>query len=190
MSRKCAFVLLIVLAGCERATPYEQLLETELARADTVQALFLNYTLGMSRQAFYDSSWALNRRGLVMQGPRNQNVQYKLPDALPYPATMLYYPDFSNDSIARMRVRFYYDHWAPWNTRLSSDSLILDVRALMVQWYGGAFMTRTITDSFNQTSHQFVSIHANREVLIGRHSDQEVFVHITDLRNPPIEPGP
>ena len=190
MSRSISIAVVVLVAGCQQTTPYQRMLETELARTDTLRELFLNYSLGMSRQAFYDSSWALNRRGLVMQGPANQNVQYKLGDQLPYPASMLFYPDFADDQIARMRVRFLYDHWAPWNTRLTSDSLLMDVKGLMTAWYGAQFVTRTVTDQLNQPSRQFVSIQANREILIGRHSDQEVFVNITDLRNPPSLPAP
>ncbi|MDE2957670.1 MAG: hypothetical protein OXU68_11780 [Bacteroidota bacterium] len=185
MNLRCTAALLILAAGCQPVSPYEQMRRTELARADTVRELFLNYTLGMSQQAFYDSSWALNRRGLVMQGPRNQNVQYKPADLLPFPATMLFYPDFTSGRMARMRILFQYDHWAPWNTRLSSDSLLLDVTQLMTQWYGGEFLAQTLTDAFNRPAQQFVSIRANREIRIGLKSDQEVFVHITDLRNPP-----
>ena len=190
MNHRCAAVLLLLAAGCEPSSPYEQMRKTQLARPDTVGGLFLNYTLGMSRQAFYDSSWALNRRGLVMQGPRNMNVRYKPADLLPYPATMLFYPDFAADRIARMRILFQYDHWAPWNTRLSSDSLLLDVWHLMTEWYGGEFLAQTVTDPFNRPAQQFVSIQANREIRMGLKSDQEVFVHITDLRNPPITGQP
>ena len=190
MSRSISIAVVVLVAGCQQTTPYQRMLETELARTDTLRELFLNYSLGMSRQAFYDSSWALNRRGLVIQGPANQNVQYKLGDQLPYPASMLFYPDFADDQIARMRVRFLYDHWAPWNTRLTSDSLLMDVKGLMTAWYGAEFVTRTVTDQLNQPSRQFVSIQANREILIGLHSDQEVFVTITDLRNPPSVSAP
>lgn len=190
MNLRYAVVPLVLVAGCQPTSPYEQMLKTQLARTDTLEELFLNYTLGMSLQAFYDSSWALNRRGLVMQGPRNQNVQYKPTGLLPYPATMLFYPDFAGNRIARMRVLFSYDHWAPWNSRLSADSLQLDVIRLMTEWYGGEFLTQTVTDSFNQPAKQLVSIQANREVRIGLQSDQEVFVHITDLRNPPAVPEP
>ena len=117
MSSNLRYTLIILLAsmmlGCEQTLSYDSLRERELARPDTLRELFLAYELGMSRQAFYDSSWALNRAGIVMQGPQNQNVQYLLPNTLPYPATMLFYPDFQDDKVFQMRVRFSYDHWGP-----------------------------------------------------------------------------
>ena len=185
MNPNIALLLGLLLIGCQRSNSYEQMRQRELAKGDSLQALFLNYELGMTRQAFYDSSWALNRRGMVKQGPRNQNVQYPLPDALPYPATMLFYPDFAGDRIARMRVLFLYDQWAPWTSRLASDSLALDVKALMETWYGGQYLVQDVPKGFNETSKQFVSIQSNREIRIGVLSDREVFVHVTDLRNPP-----
>ncbi len=176
--------LLVALAlACERASPYERMRTRELAREDTVRALFLNYELGMTQQAFYDSSWALNRRGLVMQGPQNQNVQYRLPRTLPFPATMLFYPDFKDGKVVQMRVRFGYDHWAPWNRRLQSDSLLFDVMDLLIRWYGSReFVERTIVSPPAESTTEFVTIDANRQIALGRFSDQEVYTVITDLR--------
>jgi hypothetical protein len=136
----------------------------------------------MSRQAFYDSSWALNRRGLVMQGPQNENVLYKISDALPYEAAMLYYPDFRDDRVVQMRANFQYDAWAPWNRRHWSDSLLLDIRQLMETWYGEGFMIREIPVPLKGFTHEFVKIDANRQITIRRASDSDVLVLITDLR--------
>ena len=180
--------LLVMLAlGCERASPYERMRTKELARGDTLQELFLSYQLGMTQQAFYDSSWALNARGLVMQGPRNQNVQYKLPEALPFPATMLFYPDFENGRVVQMRIRFGYDHWAPWNRRLQSDILLLDVKDLMMQWYNPPeFVERTVVTRNEEFNREFVTVDANRQITLGRFSDQEVYAIITALHAVPV----
>ena len=176
------FLVLLLLAACERTPSHEAIVARELARPDTVREIFLNYELGMSRQAFYDSSWALNRRGLVTHGPQNQNVLYKLSDALPYEATMLYYPDFKDDRVVQMRARFQYDAWAPWNRRLWSDSLLLDVRQLMEAWYDKGFITQEVSIPLNGLTHEFVKIDANRQITIRRASDSDVLVMITDLR--------
>lgn len=176
------FLGLLLLVACERTPSHEAIVARELARPDTIREIFLNYELGMLRQAFYDSSWALNRRGLVRQGPQNQNVLYEIPDALPYKATMLYYPDFKDDRIVQMRTRFQYDAWAPWNRRLWSDSLLLDVRQLMETWYGEGFITREIPIPLHGLTREFVKNDANRQITIRRDTDSEVLVLITDLR--------
>ncbi len=175
--------LTLVITGCYSQTDdYETILARELARPDTIRTLFFGYELGMSREAFFDSSWAMNRRGLVSQGPNNRNVQYKLPDQLPHEATMLYYPDFANDRIRQMRVRFSYDGWAPWNRHLWADSLMFDVRELMERWYGEGFLTYQVSDPVIGTASEFVKIDANRQITIRRDSDREVLVTIADMR--------
>lgn len=176
------FLGLLLLAACERTPSLEAIAARELARPDTIREIFLNYELGMLRQAFYDSSWALNRRGLVRQGPQNQNVLYKIPDALPYEATMLYYPEFKDDRVVQMRARFQYDAWAPWNRRLWSDSLLLDIRQLMESWYGEGFIIQEVPVPLNGLTREFVKIDANRQITIRLDSDSDVLVLITDLR--------
>ena len=176
------YLLPLILAGCNPSSEYEAMLRREMARTDTVRTLFFNYELGMSRQAFYDSSWALNRKGMVVHGPNNQNVQYDLPDQLPHEATMLYYPDFKNEQIYQMRILFSYKGWAPWNRHLWSDSLIFEIRKLMETWYGDGFIAQEIPHPIMAPLPEFVKIDANRKIAVHRYSDREVQVKITDLR--------
>ena len=170
-----------LVMGCDRRSAYDRIVAREPATGVRNDTLFLSYALGMTKQAFYDSSWALNRRGLVMQGPQNQNVQYKLPDALPYPATMLFYPDFHADRIYQMRVRFGYDAWAPWAQRLFSDSLQLDVVALLERWYGKGFFEHGAAGTALAPRRPFVKVDGNRHILVVKYSDREVLATITDL---------
>ncbi|MCY4000140.1 MAG: hypothetical protein OXF06_00805 [Bacteroidetes bacterium] len=174
-----------MVAACQQTSEYQQMVERESLRTDTVNTLFLNYELGMSRQAFFDSSWALNRRGLVSHGPNNRNVQLKLPDEFHHESTMLYYPDFVDDLVAQMRVRFSYDGWAPWNRHLWADSLIFDVHDLMEDWYGSGFILQERSTPTMDTTPEFIKIDANRHITIQRDSDREVLVKITDIRAMP-----
>ncbi len=174
-----------IIAGCTEPSEFESMRAREMARTDTIQTIFFNYELGMSRQAFYDSSWALNARGMVVHGPNNRNIQYKLPDQLSHQATMLFYPDFNHDRVSQMRVLFSYDGWAPWNRHLWSDSLIYDVRDLMESWYGGGFLTQQVSIPLIGTSKEYIKIDANRQITIQRDSDREVLVYITDLHSLP-----
>lgn len=173
----------LFLAACKQSSEYQQMFEREIARPDTIRTLFFNYELGMSRQAFYDSSWALNRRGLVTHGPSNMNVEYKLSEEFPHKATMLYYPDFGDGRITQMRIQFSYDAWAPWNRHLWADSLIFEVQRLMESWYGKGFITQPVNIPLIGPSVEFVKIDANRQIAIQRDSDREVLVKITDLRS-------
>ena len=171
----------MLAAACDNRSPYEQLVDRELASGIRNDSLFLGYALGMSKDAFYEHSWALNRQGRVMQGPENQTIQYDLPDALPYPAKMYFYPDFHKDSVMRMRIRFIYDGWAPWTKRLSSDSLKLDVVALLESWYGDGFFQHGKTDRPFWHKEEFVKVDGNRRIVVAPYSDHEVRAIVTDM---------
>jgi len=188
---RCIYIsifVIIFIAACNDASPYQKMLTRESLRSDTVRTLFFNYELGMPRQAFYDSSRALNQRGLVTHGPSNMFVQFKVPDAFPFEATMLYYPDFVDDHVAQMRIRFSYDSWAPWNQHLWSDSLIFEVHDLMEHWFGPKFIVQHELIPTIGIRPNFVKIDANRQITIERASDREVLVKISDLNQlPPLK---
>lgn len=182
-SRWCIVLVcaLLCVGGCSKQSDYDRLVERELATGVVHNELFLGYELGMPRQAFYDHSWDLNRQGLVMQGPQNQTVQYEMEDDLPHSAKMFFYPDFQDDKIYRMRVRFLYDGWAPWNREMSSDSLQLDVVDLFEEWYGDGFVEfGRSQESFGQNI-QYVKVDGNRRIVVARHSGSEVMAVFTDL---------
>jgi len=173
-------ILLIIplIAGCEEKSQYERLVETELAKNVRHDSLFMGYSLGMARQEFYDHSWALNRKELVMQGPQNQTVEYELDDnELPFDALMNFYPDFHDDSVFQMRVYFRYKGWAPWNRRLQSDSLQTDVVELFEDWYGDGFIR--IEGESNKP--EFVKVDGNRRIVVARKDEREVLAVFTDL---------
>lgn len=179
---KAAIVLACLVSGaCDNRSTYERLVDRELASGARHDSLFLGYSLGMSKDDFYDHSWSLNRQGLVMQGPQNQSVQYELPDALPFPAKMYFYPDFFEDRVYRMRIRFIYDGWAPWARRLSSDSLKLDVVHLLESWYGdGFFPHETLTRGLH-AERIHVKVDGNRRIEVVTFTDKEVQAIVTDM---------
>ncbi len=177
------FLIFVVLAiaGCDRRSDYERLVERELATGTKYNTLFLDYELGMSKEAFYEHSWALNRKGMVMQGPRNQTVRYELDDELPHPAKMFFYPDFHEDKVFQMRTRFLYDGWAPWNDDLSADSLQRAVIDLFTAWYGDGFIElERARDAFGETV-QYAKVDGNRRIVVGKYTDSEVMAVFTDI---------
>ena len=174
-------VCLFLISACSEQTQYEQLIEAGISSGETYNDLFLGYELGMPKQAFYDLSWELNRQGQAMQGPKNQTVQYELKDELPHPAKMFFYPDFYNEKIFQMRVRFIYDGWAPWNKNLSADSLQLDVVELFREWYGNGFIEHGATQDIFGQHVQYVKVDGNRGILVAKEGDREVIAIFTDL---------
>lgn len=184
--------LLILVVGlttsCQQKSEYQKLLERELATGERHDSLFLGLYLGMSSKDFYTTCWELNRQGVVRQGLGNASVVYRLGNKLPYSAIMDFYPAFYEDKIVEMPLVFRYDAWSPWNRRLWSDSLQLDVLHLMEDWYGEGF----IRSEHPEKGIAYVKVDGNRRIVIVTPDDQMVRVLFTDmsveLPQPALEP--
>jgi len=161
----------MLLSSCEKF----QSLAKEEKNTDT---LFLGFSLGMERQAFYDHCWEQNKKQLFVHGPTNQNVEYKLVNELEHPVAMRFYPTFHEDRIFEMPVTFTYDAWAPWNREYWADSLLLDILPVFKKWYG---------DDFKKLDHPtmgpvYYKIDGKRRINLFRKDDQYVQAVFTDLK--------
>lgn len=133
----------------------------------------------MSSKEFYAHCWNLNKQGVITDGEMNTAVKYKLNDQLKYAGSINFYPDFYEDKIAKMRVKFSYDGWAPWNKHLFADSLMPDVLNLCKRWYPNGNEFITINDTGRGTIH--VKVDGNRRIIIGKYDERVVMVDYTDL---------
>jgi len=124
-------ITILLVSSCTPKTKYDRMLKQELASGIRHDSLFMGLYLGMPAKEFYTHCWELNRKGLIRQGTRNMTVAYQIKDELKYPATMDFYPEFVSDKISEMPVRFVYNGWAPWNKKLSADSLQVQVIILL-----------------------------------------------------------
>lgn len=167
----------LMLSGCSPRSRYDRMLKKELASGIREDSLFMGIKLGMTDQEFYTHCWELNRQGLVRQGSANTTVMYQMMEELDHPATMDFYPEFREGKIVEMPVRFCYNGWAPWNKKLSSDSLQLDV----LEWYSD-----TYGDGFIKVEHPvhgmaYTKVDGNRRITIFRENDTYVWAVFTDL---------
>lgn len=179
------FALVVLFFGCVKSE-YERTVSYELSRNVRYDSLFLNLRFGMTRKDFYASCWEMNKEGLIMQGPGNLSVQYVI-DTTQVESKMFmrFYPNFFEDKIYEMPVEFVYEAWAPWNSSLSADSLLYDVKKLMETWYGGEFRPFTNKDD-NLTV--WVKVDGNRRVRMYIKNISTVKVEFLDLTvNPIIE---
>ena len=167
----------IILAGCSSGAIYERRLKKELASGVRNDSLFMGIYLGMTSQDFYSHCWHLNRDGLVKQGTHNLSVEYAIREELNHPAVMNFYPEFHEDKIAEMPVRFIYTGWSPWNKSLSSDSLQMDVKNWYEKEYGKGFITITHPEKGSA----YVKINGIRRITIYREDDKQVWAVFTDM---------
>lgn len=172
-----AVIIAVLFSACTPKAKYERMLKKELASGIRYDSLFMGLYLGMPEKEFYTRCWNLNGQGIIKQSPRNMSVEYKIKDELKYPGTMDFYPEFVNGKIYEMPVRFIYNGWAPWNKKLSSDSLQLDVLEWFKKMYGPGFFD--VKHSVRGTA--FVKLDGNRRISIFKEDDMYVWAVYTDM---------
>jgi hypothetical protein len=172
-------VVSILSGSCK--SKYERMVAQELASGERHDSLFFGLSLGMDRKSFYSVCWELNKAGKMSQGSNNLSARYFLFEGLKAPAYLDFYPTFNNDTISEMPCIFVYKDWAPWNTSLSNDSLLVDVLQLTGKWYGNGFFEIKNKDKGDI----WVKVDGNRRIKISKQVPNKVQMIITDLKNPP-----
>ncbi|MDP3644736.1 MAG: hypothetical protein Q8S54_16310 [Bacteroidota bacterium] len=163
--------------GCTQKAKYDRKLKQELASGLRNDTLFMGIYFGMGQKEFYTHCWKLNQKGLIKQGLRNTTVEHILKDELQYPATMNFYPEFAQTKIFEMPVRFVYNGWAPWNTKLSSDSLQVQVLKWYEKQYGKGFMEV----KHPKRGIAYVKLDGNRRISIFKENETYVWAIYTDM---------
>lgn len=172
-----AVIMAIFAGSCTPRSKYDRKLKSELSSGVRNDSLFMGMYFGMPEKEFYVHCWDLNHKGLIRQGPSNTTVEYIMTDELKYPASMNFYPSFTDGKISEMPAKFQYTGWAPWNKSLSSDSLQLDVLKWFEKKYGDQFMK---IDHPARGS-AFVQINGNRRITIFRENEMTVWAIFTDM---------
>lgn len=166
-----------LIFGCSQKSKYDRKLKEELASGVRNDTIFMGMYFGMGQKEFYTHCWRLNQKGLIRQGNRNTTVEYKLKDELIHPATMDFYPGFAQTKIFEMPVRYVYDGWAPWNKKLSSDSLQVNLKNWYEKQYGKGFMEVR----HSKRGIAFVKIDGNRRISIFKENETYVWAIFTDM---------
>lgn len=167
-----------VLWACEPPSPYEKVVQEELATGIRNDSLFYDFYFGMPSADFFAYCWEKNKTGEFTSGGGNTMVQTEI-QGLPYRANMQFYPLFLEDKIQSMTLNFSYVAWSPWHKHLSAESLLEDVRVLFEVWYGGEFF-EVNSIGWGKT---YVMIQGNRRVVVYYQQENRVDALISDLTN-------
>ena len=182
--------VIVTLAACVQTDTnkkYTQLVKAELASGKRVDSIYLGMYFGMTSKQFYLHCWNLNKAGVLTDGQSNTAVLYKLNhNELKHPASMNFFPVFTQDKISKMNASIQYDGWAPWNKRFFADSLLPDVIQYFTKWYAEGNSFIKIKDAEKRIV--YVKVDGNRRILIGKEDDMNVHVELTDLlTEPPVK---
>lgn len=173
------WLLTLVFSACSTDSPYQKIVERELAGEKRNDVLFMGLKFGQTDKEFYDYCRDLNKKGVFMQGTMNGGiaVQCKI-DELTYPATMDFYPAFENDKIYALHGKIKYNAWAPWNKHLYADRLLPDIIQLFKKWYGGNdFIEVETPDKVKR----WVKLDGNRRISIKIENDLFVGVEFINM---------
>lgn len=169
----------LIMVNCSNPQrEYQTMLSEELESGVRNDSLFLSLHFNMTRKEFFTTCWELNKQGYIRQGPQNLSVQYMLDDELRYPATFNFYPQFHNDKIYRMPVEISYQVISPTDPTRSTDSLLVDVKKLMTEWYGDGFL---YLENEEEGKRLYVKVDGNRRIRIFKKDLSTIAVDITDM---------
>ena len=182
---KQSLVMLLLIAlgftACKSKSPYERLVEKELASNVRQDSLFLGIHFQMPHKEFFTHCWELNKKGLLTNGPSNLSIKHIFGSdgPLKFRASMQFYPKFTEQGIYEMPVEFKYEDWTLWNKEMSAEVLLEDVKGLLERWYGGReFMT---VESSDGTMSILVKVDGNRRIRLWRENVSTVKAVFTDL---------
>lgn len=166
-------MLFILITACNtEQDPPEFVYEGEV-KEDT---LFLGYYFGMPLQEFFDYSFELNAKGIITNGSGAEIV--KKENRLKADARMSFYPEFKDGRIYMMPVVYSYLGWAPWNTHLSSDSLLTD---LISHYQDSLNITFKRFEQDTMPEVYYLNRMHNKEIRMHTMSGSKVLVNFTDL---------
>lgn len=188
-----ATVAMLLATSCSNGpegTPqerYEAALAKGLASSGISNDLFLGLELAETDKEFYDRCTQLNIEQKIMMGSGGNRVDYQLGDALTRPATLTFYPDFSEDRpriINAMDMEIIYNDWSPWNKDAHSPKLLADVAKWAKKQFGDGF------EVVDHPNHQkvLVQVKNNRRTAFWVLDTKAVRGRVTNLNALPDEP--
>ncbi len=169
----------LCINACEQSG-YSSRLKSEYNSGIRNDSLFLGFYFGKTRKEFFTHGWEVNKKGLIMQGSKNQTVSYVMhsPDGSK-DIEMMFFPQFDNQLVIKnMLINFQYKGWAPWNRGHFSDSLLVAVKDTVMKWYGGNAFESTVTDNNVEV---WYKVDGNRQISLAIQDEREVSGIIKDL---------
>lgn len=169
--------LVLIISNCDQEpkTEYQKEIDQALSSEIEKDSLILEYKFGMTKEEFFEYSWDINKQGVVVNGSGAEIIQDV--DWLKSPARRSFYPNFIEDRVVQLPVDYSYNGWAPWNSHLVSDSLLVDLKIQLESNYGGVFKQRTIENGDTV----YYQIQGNREIRLENLDQTKVRVTFTDL---------
>jgi hypothetical protein len=164
----------IFLFGCR--SEYSKIERQELLKGRRYDAFVEGLQLGMTRNEYFDLCLRKNHEGMFTNGLGNR-VQYKM-NSNKQEINLLFQPDYFEDKIFQFSAEARYVAWSPWNTELTPERLVEDLKEIFKELYGGNefLMIKGGTDAKAWTK-----IDGNRRITIWIYDEGIAKVLVRDL---------
>jgi hypothetical protein len=151
--------------------------QQELAKGIRTDSLFLGLYLGMLKEDFLQHCWQMNKKGMFSEG-MGKSVEYQFSkQASGYAIQMNFYPHFVQDKMNELPAIFSYKGLDTSNPKVKTETLVVEVKKLMEQWYGNDFFITQLPTG----KKGYAQVKGNRRILIFVEKEFEVIVVATDL---------
>lgn len=167
-------IVFIMSTGCSSNQDYESLVRDGIESGERVDSLLLGYHFGMTREEFRDTSFAMNKQGIMTGFVEIEYPFHELKDE----ALMKFYPEFQDNKIVRIPISVEYTKWAPWNEEYWPEELMIDLKEHYEEEYETTFHQVYFPDIEEPG---YVSIEGNREIRIYRDSESTAGLDFRDL---------
>lgn len=177
-----SLLLAIILTGCK--SEYDKLVAHELSLQGDNKEVFLGLENGITKKAYYQRCWELNKNQVISQGPGNQYAQYFLKPQRPADSLktvkVLFYGIFdAQDTMRGMDMKLEFVNWAPWNKTLTSTHLASYMEQhFLDEFAGNPFIDLQVDDKVSAK----VKVDKNRRIVLYPISASQVAVKFHDLR--------
>ena len=172
-------ILLFLIYSCNK-TEKKNLAEIEKQEVATGirhDSLLVGLNFGMTKEAFLDYCWGMNKKGLFREG-EGKTVEYILGKReVKYRIQMNFYPTFSDNKITELPIRFKYMDMDIFNPLMKTDKLFKEVKKYIEDVFGGGFFMSPIPTG----GKGYVKVEGNRRIMIINEKENEVMVILTDL---------
>ncbi len=170
-------IISAMVISCSGTYDLDDIIKAELSSGVRQDSLFLGMSFGMAQQDFYDICTVLNSQRVISQGSEGLSVEYPFDDENKMTVLFNFYPDFDRGKAHRFTGTFHYRAWAPWNKGLQSKDLLILVKEMLHEWYGG--------NEFKQfgeaDKEEWYKVDGNRLIGLSLKDERQVKIIFTDL---------
>ena len=175
--------LFLKLTSCDFYSDYHKVVKSEISKGQINNNLILGFSLGMTKQQYYDRCTFLNKNKIITVGGYNFNPEQILTSNSINTKKIKISIDPSFDEnkiIDGMQLRFSFLGWSNWNTDYQSSVLIYQIKDSLNSWLpGNDFIDVNLEGIRDET---LVKVDGTRRIVLYKLNSKDVIAKISNLK--------